>query len=66
MPDSPVADLKSLLAEASRPSALVKISPALDGIVARATALALDQRYGSARELLADLTAALEISHLER
>lgn len=50
----------------SRPSALVKISPALDGIVARATALALDQRYGSARELLADLTAALEISHLER
>lgn len=40
----------------SHPLALVKISPALDGIVARATALALDQRYGSARELLADLT----------
>lgn len=42
----------------SRPSARVKISPALDGVVAKATALALDQRYCSARELLADLTGA--------
>ena len=41
---------------ASRPSTLVKVSPPLDAAVARATALQLDQRYGSARELLADLT----------
>ncbi|MBP9091088.1 serine/threonine protein kinase [bacterium] len=40
----------------SHPCDRVKISPDLDAIVARATALALDQRYASARELLADLT----------
>jgi tRNA A-37 threonylcarbamoyl transferase component Bud32 len=50
---------------ASHPSTLVKISPALDAIVGRATALSLDQRYGSAHELLADLTGSLERSHLE-
>ncbi|MDP3508473.1 MAG: serine/threonine-protein kinase [Candidatus Melainabacteria bacterium] len=41
----------------SHPCDRVKISSDLDRVVARATALALDQRYGSARELLADLTA---------
>jgi len=50
---------------ASHPSARVKISPALDAIVGRATALSLEQRYGSAHELLADLTGSLERSHLE-
>ncbi|CAN5240120.1 hypothetical protein BH11CYA1_BH11CYA1_04860 [soil metagenome] len=40
----------------SRPATLAKVSPALDTVVARATALNLDQRYGSARELLAELS----------
>lgn len=39
----------------SRPSQIVKVSASLDGAIARATALTLDQRYSSARELFADL-----------
>lgn len=42
----------------SRPSEIVKVSTSLDAAILRATALNLDHRYSSARELLADLTGA--------